>query len=36
MEGEELQEKAWGEIIAVLEEEAPELSLISRGLYQGV
>jgi hypothetical protein len=36
LEGEELQEKAWEEIIAVLEVQAPEVSLISRGLYQGV
>ncbi|KAI1835746.1 hypothetical protein DTO027I6_3127 [Penicillium roqueforti] len=36
LEGEELQEKAWEEIIAVLEEQAPEVSLVARGLYQGV
>ncbi|CAG7929071.1 unnamed protein product [Penicillium olsonii] len=33
---EELQEKVWAEVIAVLEEEAPEVSIISRGVYQGV
>ncbi|OQE23992.1 hypothetical protein PENFLA_c010G06289 [Penicillium flavigenum] len=36
LEGEELQEKAWEEIISVLEVQAPEVSLVSRGLYQGV
>ncbi|KAJ5336560.1 Short-chain dehydrogenase/reductase SDR [Penicillium brevicompactum] len=33
---EELQEKIWAEIIAVLEAEAPEISIIARGVYQGV
>ncbi|CAG7938251.1 unnamed protein product [Penicillium salamii] len=33
---EDLQEKVWTEIIAVLEEEAPEVSIIARGVYQGV
>jgi hypothetical protein len=35
-DADELQKKAWTEIIAVLEEEAPEISLIARGVYQGV